>query len=1284
MRAWTLLVGLGALVAAALVALGALGVAGAQEPAEPGEVELLLSLVDEADAVVPAGSTLRVAAQLRLEPWEEDLSVDAGNLWLLGTSPAQGAQVWEAASGSRLLVGNQQLLAPTAQGEPGAAVTASGLGNGQELRMIAYDGKTAVARARNHRLYVFNTETGTQIANLRSATWRQANNQYCILIDSSCNGDGQSEWGWGRQSDAQLGNAVAVWQESDDRAWLFVGNFRASIRQNAYNYLRSGALWIYEVNYRPATPTVTQRRVIHSWRLEVLSRGIITGDGHGTVDTGHYGTAVAVSADGSTLAVGAPLMHNTGAVYVYSRPAGGWGAALGWNDAVRVSPVVIPAWGHNNSHHPFQPQSTGRTDGRTDCDAYCSAVSSYAADVVDGNNQDGRANFGAHLALSADGSVLAVSAPTKRWASDTPGGSGVFRGTSRAQHGEVLIFTAPAGGWSAVPNYKTGRSHKAWNTNAADFDPALHYGTGPNRRVNEPTWTFSFPWSNQQAYRLGEKLALSPDGTVLAANDRINDAVNLFQVDSPSGWANGPTAPTAQLTGVTDGGLGGEIGFSPNSLTFALGDPGYNSNQGRVLLFQRPVAAANSMRAWDDWANAGAADAEVALAPAARQVSNERYGRTLAWSSGDPDAPLLASLAVGASQGNAQDGAQSGDIGPGRFYTVSREGTLKCPRTERTDAEGTARRTVCTLELGDTRVIIPGGTPDGTFTIEGAVTVGYGDEGRTLTRTARLEVEVGTLREAASAALEFGVDDRGTPSDVRDDRPQRSVLNARGESTLLRLRLLNERDKPSAPGAVGSVVITTTVGSLSTTFGGGCRNGGGHACELDVSALTTSNTGDIPLTLTHAGAGGTASVEALATAKADGRTYESEPLAVVLAGTAASLSIAAPAGPLLNVNTEDGDGLRQPDNRDVLELIVTARDALGHATLTPTRGTSYRITGPDGRAVAAGKIAVQWPLTREHCATGGTNPPITNWLSPTVGQHSGLVYASAKAYIESVSGDGLCVSPGFLVPGATLRAYDAQTDDFALAFENTIFRIDGAPAREFERDDLRSKVRLNVDAAADEPLAPGEYTIELRAGAGGALTARQTFLVSGGAAALTLSEPDGRLAVGERISVTATVADADGNAVADGTPVSWDALDAGAGAVLVQISANPLTTDGMASATWQVVGPGTSTVKATAGDAGAAANARLVTVPAVVAPPPPPVELAPIEYLSSRVPGRLSAWNGEGATRASALLPELEGVSGLLLWRPEGWLRYAVTAAGEVPGSVDFEVARGAVLWLSE
>ena len=1290
----------------ALVALLALAAAAltpppttAQEPdGVPERLTLNLELLNDSDGYVQAGSTIAIRGQVRLQASHPDIQLSAGNLRLTAD------QAWEQTDRSQLPINDQRLIAAATQTQAsGAGTVATSLGNGNQLRVIAYDGKTAVARGRNDTLYVFNAETGTQLTSLRFPP--QSGNRCIPRFDSqsTCvSAAGDVDWGWGRQSDDNLGGAIAVWQEDDDTAWLFIGAHRAQQYSDStndpYTFNRVGALFIYEVNYQPATPTINLRRRLPNvgrsgaqWQTQGFTVGEMkskrANGGIGQENMAWYGSAVAVSADGSTLAVGAPFIHDVGAVYVYDRPSGGWGAALGWNDAVRVEPVAIPAWGDAANERPFNPQSTGRTNAAADCDAYCSRVSSYSGDHFTSGSTNPRyqdynlrARFGSHVALSADGAVLAVSAPHKRFASDTDGGSGVFRNTSRQAHGEVLIFTAPEGGWSAVPNYKTGRSHLAWNASAANFDPSTHYNTGPNQRVVEPTWTFSFDWSNQQNYHLGEKLALSEDGTVLAASDRINDAVNLFQVASPGDWASGPTAPTAQLTGATDGGRLGGIGFSPDGLTFAIGDSEYNNNQGRVLFFQRPAAADNTMRVWeDDWADADEDDAEILLAPTAQRVTNDRFGRSLVWSSGvDPAAPRLGSLALTSSEANNSGGGQ---VGPGRFWTVSRESPLNCPTNAVTDAEGTTTRTkVCAIDLGDTSIVIPPGTRDGLFTISGAVTLRYGNDadGQPLTveRTAKIELQIGAVQEVASVQLDFATDDRGTPNDVRDDRPYPSALSASGSSTVLRLQILNEHDKASAAGSVASVIVTTTTGALSTDFGGGC--GSTVTCSLNAAALSASNADNIPITLTHPGREGTARISALVIAT-DGMSYESEPQEVVLAGTPRALEIAEPAVALLSIDTPDSGA--DKDDRDVLTLTVTATDRIGNKVSAADRNYSYRITGPDGKRVASSKIAVQWPLDNGNCAVrpggapadfriAGGNVEERNLPHPVSGGVlTTSTFISAPSPASTVAGG----EPICIWQGNRWRAFEpgAGDTDFTVSPGEPFFIV---TADEQVRDPLlvdgQPQVRLNVNAAATAALASGEYTLEVRQA--GLPWVSQTIRLAGVPAEISFAPLDAPMP-NQRFTVTAAVNDADGNPVPNGTPIEWSAVQPTGGATLVRLGADLTTTDGAASSTWLAATPGSAWVRAESG-----AQQQLLPVVTAVR------QVAPLDLLSRGATPGFGVWLGTEPILASELVTGVEGVNGVSVLRtqPTRWLTYAVDNGQLRQGSLDYPINPGAVYWL--
>ena len=220
------------------------------------------------------------------------------------------------------------------------------------------------------------------------------------------------------------------------------------------------------------------------------------------------------------------------------------------------------------------------------------------------------------------------------------------------------------------------------------------------------------------------------------------------------------------------------------------------------------------------------------------------------------------------------------------------------------------------------------------------------------------------------------------------------------------------------------------------------------------------------------------------------------------------------------------------------------------------------------------------------------------------------------------------------------------------------------------------QAQLNVNALQTAPLAAGRYTIEL--GAGG-LKTTQTFHISGPPASVSLSEPVGELETGGQLTLTATIADADGNAVPDGTRVTWQDRPIGASTVLVQLSAQGETKDGQASASYLVGALGAAYVSASAGSE---TDLRLITISQAGGGA---AAGSPAASLSNRRPGRYSTWQGAEPVSAAALLAALDGVTALLLWTGDRWLSYGLAPNGQrIANSVNFRATSGATLWLAD
>ena len=1207
---------LAALAAAALLAL-----APAHAGPPPEGVELILN-VDDADGVIEPGQTVKISAAVRFPgQYGGAERMKASDLSLRSNFEWENA----AAAGGRLnlddpgLIMGTQNLRPTTAAGGWLTYDFDGMNT-----VLAMDGRTAVTRDRPTRnVYIFDT-------------WNKLQALIIPPPAGATDGFGCGERAFHNDPDrCYLARPIAVWHETENLAWLFIGEAKAA-GPGGEDHV--GRLHIYSLDWTTDPPSYTRHGSIQPPLAEAGNHiARISNSPNSTRYWASYGGAVAISADGSTLAVGAPRINQIGAVYIYTRPDGAgqdW-SDIAYEDGVKVTVAPTPHWGTSLA------TGTAPFSGQT-CDAICKTQR---------NNVWNRFAW-RHISLSADGRVMAVGAGGTSYYHDEtnlapyPSQSG---GTGKWNTGQAYVFVAPDGGWQAAPDVVTGKTVMTAKANAAtaypDYSRATHITPGPNRRITEPTTILrARAWgSASNNWRFGEFITITRDGTTVAAGTQGTPNINtwagpgrgfIFQVDSPDQWeeidqpwvhgANPMTGATsAEIAGgggqaLPGYGTPGRCGMAFNGagdrLVFGLCGAGTGGHdQGEIRYLHRPA----------DGRWVGGAIHQLGplfVEPHGRNVGNG-YGVPIYSLNGE----RLAVSAWGIKIIDTVLCCRINSDAPGYFFLSDSQ----C--REHRDAEGRTW-TTCPIRFPndvEPTIVVPPGQPEGALTVSGQIKVfmflgdagGYtgpsGDDtenAKTLSKT--LTLRIGEVAELAEAQLDFAVEQQGV--DGGDDRLFPSSLTA-GERTVLRLQLLNERGMPAPADAIASIIATTTRGSLSSNIrnsanariSDGCLGGGGDACQIEPTLLSlageqarlaaivpySGNFATLPppsyspdnilLTLEHSGTGGPADVNVRVIAK-DGTSLTPETVRVNLLGRPAALSIAAPVGGLLNVGTPDA-GV-DAEHRDRLTLAVTALDEHGAVVPLPSGGLSRAwLTDPDGRRVARG-VDIAWPL-------GGAAAPT----------------------------------------------------------------LDAAGARQ---------VRVDVNRAAAQPLANGEYTLSLRIGE---LSAEQTIRVSGGVAAVALSPAGLEAALDSDFTVTATLTDAQGDPVPDGTPVEWGEVSAVGSAGIVQRSAERVTGGGAASATWRAVSPGRVTVTAAANGLTAVA---LVTVPA----PPQPTAA---ELLSSGAPNTFAIWNGRSAIRAAALLPELEGVTTLSIWRTGRWFRYGVDRGQLVEGSQNFQILPGNLLWLS-
>ena len=1164
------LVSLLALLAAALLTF-----APAAADGEPNEFELILSLAEDSDNVVPPGGELTVRADLRFR-WEPPITPPAGlpgftayELAVPETSEAastlrvSGALDWDSAGRQRLDIPAHTLLLSRLPTVAGA----------DRPMAKAFDGRTVIARDRAAKLHVFDSYTLAHQATINPPTGADTGFH---------NGFGASV-AYNNTIGGFDGSAIALWHETDARAWLFVGSYHDTVESTD----QLGRFYIFRLDWGDDGVTVTQEGALAPTLAEANNR-------HGTVSA-RYGAAVVISRDGGTLAVSAPTMNEMGAIYVYSRPdspSEDWGD-ITYADGVKVTVAAVPSFGTSTSTMPFLPGTAYDASNPRSCDAWCSRVWS---NIDSKDNYDGVDLAAAFVSLSADGRVLAVGAPEKDFASTTPGGG--FTGANQQDNaGEAFVWVAPEGGWRNAPRADldaqgNAKTLIAAQTDATSFRQATHYSPGPLRRWTEPAAILTpDAWPNRGPGYFGLATTVSPDGAVVAVTDsRGAHSMYLFQQNSADGWAalnGGYLTASAALTDLGAPIFGTQV-FNYDGSALAVGDPDHSGNRGSVLIFSRPADGT--------WVSAGLAGAARRLERARARSANASYGYVV------PE--LQGPRAVIASKA-------------GRNYLTAP--SVRGCAVSTVDGVATAN---CPLSLPDTRITVPAGTPDGIFTISARVALRLEETSEPIvTLRDTLEVTIGEVDELTEVEFDFANDTMGD-SDPSNDRPYPGTIAA-GESTTLLLKLLNENGAASARGAIASVLFNASHGKLSAALGDAddeaCAPSGLLVCQIatPATALTANNSDQIRLTVEHPGPGrsGAASVRVNVLAS-DGESFAAGPIALIFSGPPSALAIAAPSRGLLSHGTCDAPAADGPDDckvaadrddRDLLTLQVTATDAADNEVTVPTSGYGApKITGPDGNQVPTGAIAVSWPLRK-----------------------------------------------------------DGDDEGMEIGDNDPLDTKNGAP-----------QAQLNVNALQTAPLAAGRYTIEL--GAGG-LKTTQTFHISGPPASVSLSEPQGEFAPGGQLTLTATIADAGGNTVPDGTRVTWQDRPIGASIVLVQLSAQGETKDGRASASYLVNSPGAAYVSASAGSE---TDLRLITISQAGGGA---AAGSPAASLSNRRPGRSSIWQGAEPISAAALLAALDDVTALLLWTGDRWLGYGLAPNGRpIPNSIDFRVPSGATLWLAD
>jgi hypothetical protein len=383
----------------------------------------------------------------------------------------------------------------------------------------------------------------------------------------------------------------------------------------------------------------------------------IGSDINGEAADDESGASVSLSADGTTLAIGAPNNDgngsNSGHVRVYKNVAGTWSqigsdingeATLDYSgSSVSLSAdgatLAIGATGNNGgtgTGHVRVYQNVGGTWSQI------------------GSDIDGEAagdNSGGSVSLSADGSTVAI---------------GAFENGDSSGH--VRVYQNVGGSWSQIGNDIDGEDSGDWsgwsvtlsaNGNTVAIGAPGHFGGKGNWKASFTGYVRVYQnmggsWSQigndingeTTGHASGVSVSLSSDGNTVAIGDHVNSGNGLYagHVRVYRNVAGSWSQIGSDIDGTTNMGIGWSVSLSADGATLAIGSPFNDGFTGHVRVYQNVAG---------NWSQIGNdIDGEAAGDFCGGSISISSDGTT---------------LAIGAT-GNAGNGTESGHV---RVYSIS-------------------------------------------------------------------------------------------------------------------------------------------------------------------------------------------------------------------------------------------------------------------------------------------------------------------------------------------------------------------------------------------------------------------------------------------------------------------------------------------------------------------------------------------------------------------------------------------------------------------------------------
>ena len=1097
---------------------------------------------------------------------------------------------------------------------------------GSRMIMKAWDERTIVGTGFHPRLHIFDAYTKRQAAIIEAPEGADRSDAGGF---GSSGGGGPNGYGYG----AHNGRAVAVWHESEDIAWIFAASPNDSVIEGGETRRFVGALYVFKLDWSTLPPTITQEAKLQPSPSETGNTFLTTSDHDYRAN---YGSSVDISADGSTLAVAAHAMNVIGAIYVYTQPAGGWGE-LSYDEGVKVTAAEIPSLGSSAATMPFTPGASGSTDAAADCNTYCE---NFWRKIAGGLGRY-------RVSLSEDGTVLAAGAAYTRYGAHAVKSNMQFDGSHSGSRlvkywsGEAYMWVAPAGGWNSaadatVDSNENPKTVIAAKENANAFRPATHVSPGPRKRITEPTATLvrRGTYADLQNDRFwGYWVEVSLDGSLILVGSGGTN----------SGAGNARAAPE----------FNGQYGD-------------WRGDAGELAFFKRPAGG---------WA----------VGDSARTPDEVINGFT--WGGGGWGSPGQGGIALNHDASRIIVGIPNDslhDWGHIRLFKRPEGGWAGGAMTARAISNQAYQEPM--MQLGSASAY-----PSRSYNPRQRRTASFGMVLQNLNRDRVLVSAIGTRHYDGPGGLGSGFADG--PGRVYFDDSGCTAEFVDGQRVNTCPFILNDVGRFTVPSwAEGKYTVSANV---KVQLGDDTASAVDLSGSLDFEVGTVKHVDSASLEFASDNRGtadpnddrpypssiakGESTRMRLEVLSDRGKPTDAAGIATIIARTSRgtlSATVERPARSVVLCTRTTIcriDGSRLDDNTPG-EIVLTL-DYGGEPGPADVSALAISTQGDQAEAETV-RVTFTGPaatLTMSAPATGVLGVDTADAGDEDVAEDEVDNRDVLKLSVSAADASGSKVSPPTTgrAPSWTVTGPDGARVTRGLS---VAWPLGGRESPTLD-DDRNWQVELNVDRVAAERLPNGEYTLTVTAGA---LSAEQKFTVTGGAASVSLGEPSPAPAVGASFTVTATVTDSEGAAVPNGTRVTWEALGLTEGVTsIVQTSAQSVTSDGTATATYLVVGPGVSSV--TAGSPGATSDVARI---GVADPSASEAPRSAAELLSSTTPGAPSSWLGSESIMASDLLASLEGVNTVLLWQYTKWIRYSVVDGRVVPGSFDFQVQPGGVLWL--